>query len=83
MAPDDTTLGTPTEREKSAQSSVTALEVSPGIGWGKVVSSGKSLGVTFGTPSSRDELGTSGSSGTPKLEAIRKVMKDQPEPIDY
>ncbi|KAG8915366.1 hypothetical protein FRC00_005361 [Tulasnella sp. 408] len=83
VAPDETAPSTPTVCEKSAQSSVTALEVSPGIGWGKVVSSGKSLGVTFGTPSSRDELGTSASGSSQKLQAIRKVMKDQPEPIDY
>ncbi|KAG8975563.1 hypothetical protein FRB90_009509, partial [Tulasnella sp. 427] len=84
VAPEDTTApSTPTACEKSSQSSVTALEVSPGIGWGKVIASGKSLGVTFGTPSSRDELGLSNSGSAPKLDAIRKVMKEQPEPIDY
>ncbi|KAG8934996.1 hypothetical protein FRC02_008747 [Tulasnella sp. 418] len=75
---------------RSATSSTTPIEKhpvsatltpSPGAGWGKVICKGRTLSVTFGTPSTRHENMSDGSAS--KLEDLRKLMREEPEPLDY
>jgi len=69
--------------EKRVPSSLATLSPSPGVGWGKVIASGRTLSVSWGTANSRQDLTSDDTSTTAKLADLRRLMKTEPEPLDY